>query len=170
MPTNPRNVKDPEPAHPGSTMAGCRLCRFVSGDDEPPGGTVYRTDHWVVVLSARPFGAGTLALLAARHITTVANLRPAEAHELGPLLQRTSLVAAQLVAAEQVYNSLWSHRGGRPDHIHYLVQPVTRESMTALGAVGPALQAAMMTAGETADPDQLTRLAQAARRAFATGA
>ena len=45
-----------------------------------------------------------------------------ESAELGPLIRRTSDIARQLTPAEQVYNCLWSHHGGEPVHIHYLVQ------------------------------------------------
>jgi diadenosine tetraphosphate (Ap4A) HIT family hydrolase len=60
-----------------------------------------------------------------RHVTSVADLDDAEATELGPLLQRASTVARDLVGAEQVYNCLWLHAGGVPVHIHFVVQPVT---------------------------------------------
>jgi hypothetical protein len=45
-----------------------------------------------------------------------------------------------------VYVSLWSHAGGRPVHIHWVVQPVEPAGSEALR--GPHLQAAMFDRGE----------------------
>jgi diadenosine tetraphosphate (Ap4A) HIT family hydrolase len=103
-----------------------------------------------------------------RHVTAVADLTDAEAGELGPLLQRCSAIASELVAAEQVYNCLWSHAGGVPVHIHYVVQPVTREQISAFGGHGPALQVAMFARGSAPDPFQVDRVADLARARFAS--
>jgi diadenosine tetraphosphate (Ap4A) HIT family hydrolase len=119
---------------------------------------IYRTDSWLVEhCIGKP----------ERHVTSVADLSPAEAAELGPLLRQASWVASQLVAAEQVYNCLWSHGGGVPGHIHYVVQPVTRQQMAAYGRYGPNLQIAMFGVGTTPDPGEVNALADKARQLFA---
>ncbi|MDR0344648.1 MAG: hypothetical protein LBI49_16345 [Nocardiopsaceae bacterium] len=97
----------------------------------------------------------------------MADLLPAEASELGPLLQQASWVASQLVAAEQVCNCLWSHAGGVPGHLHYVVQPVTRQQMAAYECHGPRLQLAMFGAGLNPDAGEVATVADQARRLFA---
>ena len=75
-------------------------------------------------------------------------------------------MARHLVRADQVYNCLWSHAGGVPVHIHYVVQPVTPAQMAG-GLHGPRLQVAQFSAGEAPDPAEVERVAQEARRLFA---
>ena len=95
-----------------------------------------------------PLGLGTLIVKPKRHVTSVASLTDDEAAELGPLLRQASAVAAQLVSAEQTYNCLWSHAGGVPVHIHYVVQPVSAQQVAEFEAHGPSLQVAMFSRGE----------------------
>jgi diadenosine tetraphosphate (Ap4A) HIT family hydrolase len=128
---------------------------------------IHRTDSWLVEHCIGPLGPGTLVVKPERHVTAVADLSPAEAAELGPLLRRTSWVASQLVAAEQIYNCLWSHADGAPGHIHYVVQPVTRQQMVAYDCYGPGLQIAMFGAGIKPDPGEVDALADQARQLFA---
>ena len=142
-------------------------CELADGRRPLPGGLIFKTDHWLVEHCVGPLGLGTLIVKPARHVTAVADLTDTEAAELGPLLMQASRVAGQLVPAEQVYNCLWSHAGGVPVHIHYVVQPVTKEQMAAVGAHGPALQMAMFSGGEPPDPEDVEQVADEARRAFA---
>ena len=72
-----------------------------------------------------------------------------------------------LVEPEQVYNCLWSHAGGVPVHIHYVVQPVTRAAMDGFGAYGPGLQLAMFDDGTMPDPTAVESFAARARPLFA---
>ena len=141
-------------------------CELADGRRPLPGGLIHRTNHWLVEHCIGPLGLGTLIVKPARHATSVADLTDDEAAELGPLLRLASAVAARLVAAEQVYNCLWSHAGGQPVHIHYVVQPVTKEQMAAFDAHGPALQVAMFTDGDPPAAADVERVAGEARRAF----
>ena len=102
-----------------------------------------------------------------RHVTAVAGLTEDEAAQVGPLRWRASKVAGQLVEADQVYNCLWSHAGGLPVHIHYVIQPVTRQQMTQHGLHGPNLQVAMFAARELPDPRRVELISEKARRLFA---
>jgi diadenosine tetraphosphate (Ap4A) HIT family hydrolase len=102
-------------------------CDLSAGRRPLPGGRIFETASWLVEHCVGPLGLGSLVVKPRRHVTSVAALREAEASELGPLLQRASEVAGRLVDADQVYNCLWSHAAGVPVHIHYVVQPVTRE-------------------------------------------
>ena len=146
----------------------CIACDLAQDRRPLPGGRIHRTESWLVEHCVGPLGLGTLIVKPERHVTAVADLSEAEAAELGPLLRRASVVAGRLVPAEQVYNCLWSHAGGVPGHIHYVVQPVTAEQMASYGVHGPGLQTAMFAAGALPDPDQVVVAAEEARRLFAS--
>ncbi|MCD2192708.1 hypothetical protein LQ327_04805 [Actinomycetospora endophytica] len=148
-------------------MESCIACDLSTGDVPLPGGTIYRSRSWVVEHCVGPLGVGSLIVKPIRHVTGVDELTEDEAVELGPLLIGTSTVVRELTGAEQVYNCLWSHAGGRPGHVHYVVQPVTREQVTRFDASGPELQTAMFAAGESPDPEQVTTFAAQARERFA---
>src|SRR6516162_6159694 len=128
-------------------MEGCLACDLSTGLHTLPGGMIHRSRFWLVEHCIGPLGLGTLIVKPERHVTSVADLSEAEALELGPLLRRASQVVRDLIPAQQVYNCLWSHAGGAPVHIHYVVQPVTADQMALYGAHGPALQVAMFTHG-----------------------
>jgi diadenosine tetraphosphate (Ap4A) HIT family hydrolase len=145
----------------------CLACNLSDGRQDLPGGLIHRTDHWLVEHCVGPLGLGTLIVKPERHVTAVADLTADEAEELGPQLRRASAVAAALVPAAQVYNCLWSHAGGVPVHLHYVVQPVTTEQMAAFGAHGPALQVAMFDRGATPERTEVERVAEVARARFA---
>lgn len=110
-----------------------------------------------------PLGVGTLIVKPSRHVVHVADLTEGEADELGPLLRRTSSVITRLAPSAQIYVCLWSHG---PAHIHFVVQPVSEELMSRLGARGPALQVAMFGSDPAPDPMAVTDFADAARLEF----
>jgi hypothetical protein len=96
----------------------------------------------------------------------LADLEPAEAADLGPVL--ASVARAVTLAssetddpAEQVYACLWSHAGRAPGHIHFVVQPVGTAMMGRHDAHGPELQVRMFRANEQMD---LAAMAGAAER------
>ena len=142
-------------------------CQLANGERDLPGGLISRTTSWLVEHCIGPLGLGTLVVKPERHVTSVADLTDDEAKELGPLLRRASQVAGRLVDADQVYNCLWSHAGGEPVHVHYVVQPVTKAQMSAFGAHGPGLQVAMFSTGGSLDPADVERVCERARRHFA---
>lgn len=147
-------------------MDGCLACELADGRRPLPGGVIARTPHWLVEHCVGPLGLGALVVKPVRHVTAVGDLTLDEAAELGPLLRQASRVASQLVGAEQAYNCLWSHAGGVPVHIHYVVQPVTAEQMAEHDAHGPRLQVAMFAAGHVPAAEDVERVAEQARRAF----
>ena len=149
-------------------MNDCIACELAEGRRPLPGGRIFGTDHWLVEHCIGPLGLGTLIVKPRRHVTSVADLNSEEAAELGPLLRLTSRVASGLVDAEQIYNCLWSHAGGVPVHIHYVVQPVTAQQMAGFGAYGPGLQVAMFDGGVVPAEADVARVAERARVAFAT--
>ena len=81
-------------------------CDLAEGKLPLPGGRLHETTHWVVEHCVGPLGLGTLIVKPRRHVTSVSDLTDDEASELGPLLRTASLVAGELVPAEQVYNCL----------------------------------------------------------------
>ena len=148
-------------------MIECEACELSNGMRDLPGGLIHRTHYWLVEHCIGPLGLGTLIVKPERHVMSVADLSEEEAVELGPLLRRASIVANHLVDADQVYNCLWSHAGGVPVHIHYVVQPVTKDQMSAFGARGPNLQVAMFSTGEPPARAEVERVATLARLRFA---
>jgi len=107
-----------------------------------------------------------LILKPKRHVTRVSELTDDEAAELGPLLLQSAAVVDDLLKPEQVYTCLWSHAGGTPVHIHYVVQPATRELMDRHDAYGPHLQVAMFDAEIYPPQEEVAAFADRARAAF----
>ena len=147
-------------------MEGCLACDLAEGRLALPGGVIHETSHWFVEHTVGPLGVGTLILKPRRHVTRVSELTEDEATELGPLLQRAAAVVDELVNPEQVYTGLWSHAGGTPGHIHYVIFPATRELMDEHGDYGPHLQVAMFDAGITPPAPEVEAFADRARMAF----
>jgi diadenosine tetraphosphate (Ap4A) HIT family hydrolase len=146
-------------------MSDCSTCRSIA-TDSAPGGRIHATAHWYVDHCIGPLGVGTLIVKPTRHVVHVADLDGGEAAELGPLLQQASAVVTELVRPDQVYVTLWSHAGGAPVHIHFVVQPVTRDQMDASGLHGPRLQVEMFAHGEPPSPEAAAAFAERARAAW----
>ena len=142
---------------------GCLACDLADGRLPLPGGRIHDSGRWLVEHCLGPLGIGTLIVKPRRHVLHVAELDDGEAAELGPLLRRVSEVVTELTAAEQVYVCLWSHAGGVPVHIHFVVQPVTLETKAEWGALGPALQREMFVSGESPDPADVDAFAARVR-------
>ncbi|CAM02598.1 diadenosine tetraphosphate (Ap4A) HIT family hydrolase [Saccharopolyspora erythraea NRRL 2338] len=133
----------------------CLACDLTSGVAPLPGGRVHQTLFWVVEHCVGPLGVGTLLVKPFRHVVSMGLLTDRESAELGPLLQRVSAAVSRIVRAEQVYVCQWSHSGGVPGHLHFVVQPVTSKQMRRFNAYGPALQVAMFKDGPTPDPNEV---------------
>jgi diadenosine tetraphosphate (Ap4A) HIT family hydrolase len=148
-------------------VEGCLACDLASGRRDLPGGEILVTDHWIVEHCVGPLGVGTLIVKPKRHVVHLWQLEEAEAAEIGPLLRRVSAAIAELTQPDQVYAGLWSHAGGKPVHVHFVVQPVTRELMDTIGDYGPHLQVAMFDANRQPPRDEVVRFADRAREALA---
>jgi ATP adenylyltransferase len=146
-------------------VSDCETCESIA-ERSVPGGCIHETGGWFVDHCVGPLGVGTLIVKPKRHVVHVADLDATEAAELGPLLQQATEVVAELIKPDQVYVTLWSHAGGEPGHIHFVVQPVTRAQMDELGLYGPRLQVEMFARGETPDPDAMAAFADRARAAW----
>jgi len=146
---------------------GCLACDLAEGRRPLPGGRIHETGHWLVEHCICPLGVGTLILKPKRHVVHLWELTEAEAEEFGPLLREASSVVAELTSPDQVYVGMWSHSGGVPVHIHFVVQPVSRALMEELDTFGPPLQFAMFDANELPSADEVEVFAGHARAAFA---
>lgn len=145
---------------------GCLACDLASGRAPLPGGLIHESHGWRVEHCVGPLGLGTLIVKPVRHVTAVRDLDAGEAAALGPLLQQTAEIADRLVDAEQVYVCLWSHAGGMPGHIHWVVQPVTADQVSNYGTHGPMLQMAMFDEDVRPGPVAVERVADRARELF----
>lgn len=144
----------------------CLACDLASGRRPLPGGLIHETQRWRVEHCVGPLGVGTLVVKPKRHVTRVSELTALESEELGPLLQTSAAVVDELLAPEQVYVCLWSHAGGHPVHIHYVVQPVSGQVMKHHGTHGPRLQVAMFETDQPPSVDAVESFAHRARAAF----
>jgi diadenosine tetraphosphate (Ap4A) HIT family hydrolase len=147
-------------------VSGCLACDLAEGRIPLPGGVIHETANWFVEHTVGSLGLGTLILKPKRHVTRVSELTDDEAAELGPLIHRSAAVLDELIEPEQVYTCLWSHAGGTPVHIHYVVQPATRELMARHQSYGPHLQVAMFDADVTPPEAEVEAFAERARAAF----
>ena len=147
----------------------CIACELIDGRLELPGGTIHDSTLWVVEHCLGPLGVGTLIVKPRRHVVHVSELNEEEAAELGPLLQRATSIVRSLTGPDQIYVCLWSHAGGpsgdMPGHIHFVLQPVTREQRLRHGG-GPSLQVAMFNANVTPPPHEVETFAERARQLF----
>ena len=148
-------------------MEGCLACDLAEGRADLPGGVIHEGASWIVEHTVGPLGVGTLIVKPKRHVVHISELDRDEALELGPLLQSAAAIVAELAEPDQVYVCLWSHHGGRPVHLHFVVQPVTRALMDEIGDIGPALQVAMFERGEYPPRDEVEAFADRARAVLA---
>jgi len=128
---------------------------------------VAETERWVINHCLGPLGIGTLVAAPKRHVVRVADLNDEETSELGPLLKRTASIVTELTTPEQVYVCVWSHGGNEAKHLHWIIQPVTTETVQRYGGLhSEALQAAMVVADEYPDATAVEEFCDQARRAL----
>jgi diadenosine tetraphosphate (Ap4A) HIT family hydrolase len=144
----------------------CLACDLASGRLPLPGGLIHESEFWRVEHCVGSLGVGTLLVKPKRHVTRVADVTSEEADEQGALLHRSAAVIDRLLEPEQTYICLWSHAGGKPVHIHYVVQPISGALMDDLGLHGPRLQVEMFSTGAPPPEQEVAAFAEKARRAF----
>jgi diadenosine tetraphosphate (Ap4A) HIT family hydrolase len=144
----------------------CLACETITGRIRVPGGDIHRGEFWLVDHCLGPLGIGSLVVKPLRHVTRVSELTASEASELGPVLTRTAAVVDELMRPEQVYAWLFSHAEGVPVHVHFVVQPATRQDMDELADFGPHLTVAMFERGALPDADAMVDFATRAQSAF----
>ena len=144
----------------------CIACESIRRESAP-GGCIHQTDRWFVDHCIGPLGVGTLIVKPKRHVLHVADLTPEEAAELGALLRQACAVVTELDHPEQVYVTLWSHMDAVPGHIHFVVQPVSSQTMQEHdGRHGVRLQVEMFDRRIHPDADAAAAFAERARSAW----
>ena len=101
----------------------CSVCAEVAGRITAPGGVVYRNEWWEVAhhtgLQTDP---GELIVKLRRHAESLAELTPAEAAALGPVLRSAVAAVERVVRPERVYVASY---GERVRHLHFFLLPRT---------------------------------------------
>lgn len=145
-------------------METCIGCNFAGGTDTPPGGLLVRTDRWILNHCIGPLGLSTLVLAPTRHVVRVADLTDTEVHEFAELMQQAARLIDSILGPEQTYVCLWSHGPDGPHHLHWVVQPVSRELVDLYaGRRSEALQLAMFEADEYPERSEIEAFCQTAR-------
>jgi diadenosine tetraphosphate (Ap4A) HIT family hydrolase len=102
-------------------VPGCLSCDLLTGRRSEPGGTIYENEHWHVASVVAPiFWRGFLIVKLRRHCEQLADLTPAEAASLGPVLQATCQALTRVLKPAKVYVCSF---GDGVKHIHFWVLP-----------------------------------------------
>jgi len=106
-------------------VAGCAACAEVAGDIHAPGGVIVDDGLWLVSHHTGPFtDPGELIVKTRRHCESLAELTPAEAEALGPVLRAGVRALEQVVVAERIYAVSFNER---LRHVHFLLLPRTAD-------------------------------------------
>jgi len=110
----------------GSTPASrCSACAEMAGDVPAPGGVIVDDGLWYVSHHTGPFtDPGELILKTRRHCESLAELTPAEADALGPVLRAGVRALERVVVAERIYAVSFNER---IRHVHFLLLPRTAD-------------------------------------------
>jgi diadenosine tetraphosphate (Ap4A) HIT family hydrolase len=147
--------------------AGCYSCHEAAAADAdlPPRQRVWRSAHWRVVHAYDTSIPGWLIVIPIRHLTNLAELEPAEAAELGPLLAELSRALVDEVGCLKTYVLLLAEAEGF-SHIHFHVvprmpdQPAELRGPRIFGALGvPPEQAVPATRADRLATAIATRVA-----------
>ena len=109
---------------PGEHLA-CAACAEVAGQISAPGGVILDDGLWFVSHHTGPFtDPGELIVKTRRHCESLAELTPAEAKALGPILQTAVRALERAVVAERIYAVSFNER---LRHVHFLLLPRTAD-------------------------------------------
>lgn len=101
----------------------CSACAEVAGDISAPGGVIFENGMWFVSHHTAPFtDPGELIVKTRRHCESIAELTPAEADALGPVLRSAIQGLERVVVAERIYAVSFNER---VRHVHFLLLPRT---------------------------------------------
>ncbi len=105
-------------------MSDCYSCRQNEQDPAtlPSRERVYDDELWRVAHSFNSALPGWMVVVARRHITSLAELTPAEAAVLGPLLRALSMALEQKLQAKKAYVMFLAEAEGF-GHVHIHVVP-----------------------------------------------
>jgi diadenosine tetraphosphate (Ap4A) HIT family hydrolase len=139
-------------SHQDRTAAdnNCYACRNTQSPSLPPRERVAHTDHWRVAHAFDTDLPGWLVLLPTRHITSIADLDPEAAAELGPLLHQLSVALRDEVGCLKTYVMQFSEAEGYT-HVHFHLVP--RMTDQPVDHRGPRVFAHL----GHADPDRVSK-------------
>lgn len=110
---------------PSTPASRCSACAEVAGDVPAPGGVILDDGLWYVSHHTGPFtDPGELIVKARRHCESLAELTPAEADALGPVLRAGVRALERVVEAERIYAVSFNER---IRHVHFLLLPRTAD-------------------------------------------
>ena len=99
----------------------CISCATLSGAFKPPGGIVYETPKWIVVLRANPVRFACLPLIILkRHVEDMASLDREESSSLGRIMQQTAQALSDVLRPAKVHFGIYAEE---VKHIHVHVFP-----------------------------------------------
>ena len=99
----------------------CISCATISGSWKPPGGIVYESPQWVVMLRANPVRFPCLPLIILkRHVEDMASLDLEESSSLGQTMKLTAQVLSQVLQPAKVHFGIYAEE---VKHIHVHVFP-----------------------------------------------
>jgi diadenosine tetraphosphate (Ap4A) HIT family hydrolase len=102
-------------------ISGCLSCDIVAGKQVEPGGVIYENTYWHVGSAVGPpVWRGFLVIKLKRHCEHLAELTPAEAAALGPVMRATCLALSEVLSPAKVYLCSF---GDRVRHIHFWALP-----------------------------------------------
>jgi diadenosine tetraphosphate (Ap4A) HIT family hydrolase len=100
---------------------GCLSCDILAGRRTEPGGPIYEDAYWRVGSIVSPvFWRGFLVIVLKRHCEHLAELTPAEAAALGPIMQATCQALSEELEPAKVYVCSF---GDGIKHIHFWILP-----------------------------------------------
>jgi diadenosine tetraphosphate (Ap4A) HIT family hydrolase len=102
-------------------IPGCISCDILAGTLTVPGGVIYENEYWHVDSVMSPVcWRGFLLVKLKRHCEQLAELTQEEADTLGPVIQATCSVLADVLKPAKVYICSF---GDGIKHIHFWVLP-----------------------------------------------
>lgn len=115
-------------------IPGCVSCDILAGITAEPGGTIHEDEFWHVGSYAGRFSVwrGFLIVKLKRHVTQLADLTPAEAAAMGPVVQRCCQALDQVLKPAKVYVCSF---GDGVEHVHWWLLPRPAEMRAGMHAV-----------------------------------
>jgi diadenosine tetraphosphate (Ap4A) HIT family hydrolase len=145
----------------------CIACRATRGEISPPGGALYDDGLWRLEHTFEPIPmVGWIVLKPLRHVESMADLTPAEAAALGPLLRRITQAMDAPLAPAKVYAALFAEAVAHL-HIHLIPRaPDLPEEYRGPG-VFQLLSAASRSSANQGDLAEAQRVAEAIKQRLA---
>ena len=143
-------------------VSDCRLCGLETATEEPPGGWVYRDEHWSLGVLPGLEVPGWLIVQSRPHVETLWDVAKEGTDTLGTLLAMTSREIERELGAEHIYLLAF---GETMAHWHMLIA-ATPEGLT------PDLRGAHLLANSRnfLDVEAAVRIAGVVRDGLANGA